>query len=1076
MPCLYGAGVRIHLASQPLAPTLTKHVQLKKGFDAASKSDQAEKLLRESVHTLLPEERVPFPGDDGELAVNWLGDAPFLQVVVGESYGRLGQLQHLKQKLALSQDINSRRSSQAIATRIGRLLSFDGENVESSSIEQFPMHGLPMAPTSYTSPTNDQEPKALILFVMLSDKTFFHNPFNSHPQHLKIDVLFNGQLSSSTLIHAQDVRSGAKSLDQVFAGARIDFMAERPWVIHSPQSGTASGHATSAQARWADICKALTSESHERGSDVDGERPPTARYLQELANMQMPDMIRDLQKPGGMKFGIIDVIITVGVGRKAVNNAVYLKSPTRLSDDRFCYEVDENDGSGSCQTHTSTSGSHLLDSDAQEAEDGSDHDCSVLTQDTIYHGLPNPSCQPLPPLPPQPALPWHNPFTGSPIRPLAPLEPPTSFVRSSSSLPGASEPPRNRGRFQGEADLHGEARRQMPPPRMSYPSAHGPSIPPRSSYTPSVPHNAFNVNQYDSIEHANPYQLPYAGMMAGLDFANFDGPASSPLRHSFGGQLTLPSFMPMPEEFTPRPFGTSAFSSPYSQPSTSPSQRSGAVFFSDNSTTSSSRSFSTQNPGQFLHASVPPGYTIYGTSRSPLGPLGIVPRPISPYASVPYIPPLRVPVNGPPPPMGFFKVTEKQKIPPTETKSTDRDAIKPSIPLRRLVIRMGLRVIVSYHFTAPRLLPMMASLNVDVPAYFSSSSRALEKSPKSAEWVEQPAVRRRPNKAAATLATPSGTSPTAVIYPMETPNSERTKRDSIYDGLTSADASSAVFKIPVAVAKGSEAALSIAKTSVPTKNGSGVCVYAPVHRKAETGILGVQGPKANLFVFDNPEELLRKKRSKAQGLSRSASPTKVDTPTDGLTARTVHAAESRTVDRPIVSKGIDTGSSSPLSELSNSPQLLATTETPLETNINVQVSALTLPTPKVPIRTEKPVSLLISGILSTPTSQISAPRASSIPSASTSLLIPNPVSTTLKRKRASEQISKRASAGAYIKQPRSPDRLNAKDNPPLNRGCVIQYAVSEKQGGALRQVKSEKNGVFKEESVVVGCRFFVSGC
>ena len=86
---------------------------------------------------------------------------------------------------------------------------------------------------------------------------------------------------------------------------------------------------------------------------------------------------------------------------------------------------------------------------------------------------------------------------------------------------------------------------------------------------------------------------------------------------------------------------------------------------------------------------------------------------------------------------------------------------------------------------------------------------------------------------------------------------------------------------------------------------SGPHTYTIMHRTAETGILGVQGPKARQFVFDNPEELLtKKKKSRSKDLSRSVSPTKAGTPP---------------------SHG--TGSSSSLSELSHSPELSFTMET-----------------------------------------------------------------------------------------------------------------------------------------------------
>lgn len=51
-------------------------------------------------------------------------------------------------------------------------------------------------------------------------------------------------------------------------------------------------------------------------------------------------------------------------------------------------------------------------------------------------------------------------------------------------------------------------------------------------------------------------------------------------------------------------------------------------------------------------------------------------------------------------------------------------------------------------------------------------------------------------------------------------------------------------------------------------------------------------------------------------------------------------------------------------------------------------------------------------------------------------------------------------------------------NPPLNKDCVIAFAESEdkeSERGVLRQVRSERHGVFAEEYVVLATRFFVAG-
>jgi hypothetical protein len=1069
MPSLYGAGVHIRLASQPLAPTLTGQVQLKKGHDASSKCEQAEKALRESVHTFLSEDRVPFPGGEGNFAVNWLGGTQFLQVVVGQPSAKSQQLEARKQRPALSNSyappVNGSRPLQGIAARSGRPLSSDDvESEEASPIGRFPAY---VAPSPYSSsPNNHEEPEALVLHVMLSDKTFHHSPFNNSPQHLKIDVLFNGQLSSSVLIHTADVRAGAKSLHQIFAGTRIDYMAERPWVMHTPQPGATSGQpapglpGTGARDRWAEICRALMNEASERGVNENGDRPPTAAYLQELASMKMPDMVRDLQGPGGMKFGVVDVIVTVGHGKKTVDNVVYLKAPMRLSDDRFCYEVDENGSSESIQASVSSAAPPTFNSDDQDAEGDSNSESPVLAQDTIYRGIPTTSNQGLPLPPPQLALPWHNPFTGSPIRPLAPLVPPTSFTRRSVSFPGAIETLQNRSRLERAGDLHAQGVRQMAPPQRSYPSAHGPSIPPRNSYAPPVPPAGYNLNQYDSFEHANPYQLPYTGMMNGLEFASFDGPASSPLRNGSGGQLTLPSIMQTPEEVIPSPSATSAFSSPYTQSSGPTGRDSGAVFASDDLNAYGSIGYGVMNPSLFLHASIPPGYTLQEMTRSPLRPLGSALRPLSPYASVPYLPPLRTSSNGPPPPVGLFKVTEKLKTPPIEPK-----AAASGIPVRRLVIRMGVRVVLSHHFTRLRRLPTKASLGVDTSVSPILSMTARKESPGSAEWFEQAAVRQPSNGAAATLANPSNTSTNAVVDLATTTSSNNTKRDSIHDVLTSADVSSATAKVLTPAAQISTAVSNGVPTPVSTIIPSEPYIYVPMHRTAMTGIRGVQGPKANLFVFDNPEELLRKRKSRSQGQSRSVSPTKVDIPIEGAVTGAFQAAESHKVGQPVMSSGVNTRSSSPLSELTNSPQLSTTAESRPETSTNAQVSPATMPPPAIPAPMKPPTGVHTRSFL---------PKLAPAPSAPlTPSVAPSPI---LKRKRAPEQTPKRTPAGAYVKTPRSPGRLNARDNPPLNRDCVVQYAVSEFQGGALRQVKCERKGVFKEEDVVVGCRFFVGGC
>ncbi|OAL47205.1 hypothetical protein IQ07DRAFT_590069 [Pyrenochaeta sp. DS3sAY3a] len=64
------------------------------------------------------------------------------------------------------------------------------------------------------------------------------------------------------------------------------------------------------------------------------------------------------------------------------------------------------------------------------------------------------------------------------------------------------------------------------------------------------------------------------------------------------------------------------------------------------------------------------------------------------------------------------------------------------------------------------------------------------------------------------------------------------------------------------------------------------------------------------------------------------------------------------------------------------------------------------------------------------------------------------------------------------KRTRTEVRFSPVDNPPLNRDCVIAYAETSSTDAnkpILRQVRSQRVGVFDEDHVVFAARFFVPG-
>ncbi|KAF1926263.1 uncharacterized protein M421DRAFT_68075 [Didymella exigua CBS 183.55] len=282
MPVYHARSIAVRLGSMPLAETTTSDVVLKKGEVAKRQSEAAEKKILRSGY--LNEKRVLFPGDRDGFELNWLGNAPFMQTQVSPDF---------TQSSAPDQDPKTAEHSRL---------------------------------------------QALTLHVKLSDKAFLSG-FNNKT-HLKIEVLFNGQLSTCSLIHTNDIRSGAKSLHQIFAGYRIDFLAERPWILLPPFTTADGGvrrfrKTITPAERWEEISAAILKEAEERGTDKCGESPPSAAFLHAMASMDMPECVKTMQKPGGRKFGLVDVVITAGFGSKVTTGTNYLKRPHRLRDSNY---------------------------------------------------------------------------------------------------------------------------------------------------------------------------------------------------------------------------------------------------------------------------------------------------------------------------------------------------------------------------------------------------------------------------------------------------------------------------------------------------------------------------------------------------------------------------------------------------------------------------------------------------------------------------------------------------------------------------------------------------------------------
>lgn len=926
MPVYHARGISARLGTFPLAETITPNIVLRKGELAKQQCEMAEKKLLGSM--LLTEAPVIFPGDDAGFELNWLGHAPFMQCAVGNTFSQVHG--HRGQR--------SRQHS-----------NLRGDNMDEVD--------------------NHREPRALILHVDLSDKTF-RSGLSGNKSHLKIDVLFNGQLASCLFIPFHDVRSGAKSLHQVFAGTRVDYLAERPWVIlpsgiGADGSTTDVGLISSVKQRWQHLRQALQQEANERGRNKSGSISPSAEYLRALASMPMPEQVNNMQKPGCKHFGVIDVVISAGDGRKITSGTSYLKAPQRLADENFPLTAGINDISR--QLRTQDAASEVDESVKERVRASADLAMYVgqgesdpeyephAKRRAIVSRLPSPDPVPV----------FSTSFQGVPI-PLMPPPTPASLGPLLSSTLGQSHVETHSSlRFVG-----GHTRLNSSPKRGRIHSTTGyPQKEVESDHGSALMELTHELHQhfgpYGYTCHSQEIMSPHM--------------FSDPLyRHSSPDGLGGAPF-----------FGSVSLSSPsqrYPMDTDSLYRYSTLILESD-------RLAPAARSG-YIPAPAASASSLNMHHRSPHTPNPFEYHGVSSMSSVLF------PPSMPLPPTAMFTVPTKPKrgISVAKADKPPSSALSgQNILVTRLLItgREGATV-VDHNWHKACYIPRRRSTN----DLFSSESAA---------------------KCSTNL--PSHDSP------CELGVREPTLIDDCDARMEQRDSQSFPLKI------------------VSSQLGD----PTPQRRsKPRSQILGVQGPMAATFIYEDPEVLMRKS-------IRSRSPSKRNGEPESPSRSHSNMLAAQTSVWP------ETVASSPLSSAPNTPDLDSAPHV-------IQNQAIGLLPTVLETSSEQR-----SGSSEFHTGHVQTPS----PSKSTAgtmpyLYAPTPVTT-----KSSPNAKKRKAATRNLpKLPRSPDQLQTTSNPPLNRDCVIAYAESEakySEQGVLRQVRGERQGIFQEEYVVFAARFFVPG-
>lgn len=107
--------------------------------------------------------------------------------------------------------------------------------------------------------------------------------------------------------------------------------------IHTGNRPTHGSHLQEAEAeqRWKEVSRALMNEAHALGLNEKERRPPSGEFLEHLADMKMPAEVRDMQSVSGHKYGVIDVVMTLGKGRKYPTSFGFLREPRHMANEAF---------------------------------------------------------------------------------------------------------------------------------------------------------------------------------------------------------------------------------------------------------------------------------------------------------------------------------------------------------------------------------------------------------------------------------------------------------------------------------------------------------------------------------------------------------------------------------------------------------------------------------------------------------------------------------------------------------------------------------------------------------------------
>lgn len=203
------------------------------------------------------------------------------------------------------------------------------------------------SPFQLTSETHASD-MTLHVVVDFSTQSVLRQLDSSERSGIKFDIFFNGELSACNFIPARSIIHNTRT-QMTFSGRRHGRLTERAWLL-SNSPGTTSAHIQQNQQsplqRWQELQCAILNQANRYGRSREGRRPPVAEYLGNLASMLAPPSLSTWQCSSRMKFGIIDIVISLGKGQKDPVSSGYCTKPT-LTRNPWCVLNEAEEASSS---------------------------------------------------------------------------------------------------------------------------------------------------------------------------------------------------------------------------------------------------------------------------------------------------------------------------------------------------------------------------------------------------------------------------------------------------------------------------------------------------------------------------------------------------------------------------------------------------------------------------------------------------------------------------------------------------------------------------------------------------------